>query len=394
MKRFIMERPTVLLLICILFPAILHAQVQSQSSSDYRIDAGGKIRQRINWNRVNAYFYEVEVERQSGERWLPETKIQTENIFVELSLIPGMYRYRINNYNVLGKISASSQWLGLRVFVAKTPAADHFSPQYFSIDSREDDFVLTLTGADLIDGAQVVLIASGSKDAKPVEPLEITYSGDDTTIQARFSSESLAPGSYDIVITNPGGLEQRIKELTVGFMRKTGLALSLGYSPLFPLSGYLFTEYNKSLYPLSFYGRFSYMPLRKSWGSIGIETNVSWTQLTTEHDNYTLEGQLFIFNMDALYQRWFNKYTMSIKLRAGTGVTNVTNIRFKFKDGTGVESAKEGTMLVNFNAGISFEWTLWQGLFVEAGIDYIYCFSSRGTAPALLRCTTGIGWRF
>jgi hypothetical protein len=54
----------------------------------------------------------------------------------------------------------------------------------------------------------------------------------------------------------------------------------------------------------------------------------------------------------------------------------------------------ERTMFFNVNGGLSFEWTLWRGLFMETGLDYMHCFSARGTPPGFVRAAAGLGWRF
>ncbi|GHV85406.1 hypothetical protein AGMMS50230_10140 [Spirochaetia bacterium] len=380
------------LFLVVLFSPALWAQ-QGQASSDYQLGADGKIQQRISWNRVNAYFYEVEIERQAqSETWVPEIKQRTENIFVELSLTPGMYRYRINTYNVLGKIAASSEWVGIRVFAAKAPAAVQFTPLSGSIDSKAEEFFLTISGADLAEGA--VLYLSPGPDKKSITPSKLSYSDDETSIIASFPTSSLVLGSYEIVITNPGGIEQRLSGFKVDFERNTGFSVSLGYTPLVPLGGYLFEKYNKTFYPLGFYGRVSFVPLRRMWGSLGLELSPSMSSITTKHSSYTLKGQLWLGNVDVVYQKWFNQWTMALKLRAGGGLAAFTNIRFLFNDGTGAESGTEQTLLFAINGGASFEWMLWRGLFAEAGLDYLYCPSSRGSAPRFVRVSAGLGWRF
>ena len=70
-----------------------------------------------------------------------------------------MYRYRILNYNVLGRIGAVSEWTGIRIFIAKQPAAKTYSPAGYFVDSLAGEFTLTITGHDLGEEAQVYIVS-------------------------------------------------------------------------------------------------------------------------------------------------------------------------------------------------------------------------------------------
>ncbi|MDR1211338.1 MAG: hypothetical protein LBK40_03805, partial [Spirochaetaceae bacterium] len=357
----------------------------------------GKIAQRLSWSRGNAYFYEVEIEKlEAGGQWTAEMQERTEDIAIEVSLAPGMYRYRVHSYNVLGRIAASSDWTGIRVFVAKAPAAERFSPLSFHVDSNLEEFTLVVSGADLVEEAQVYLAAKNG-DTKPVAPLSVSYRPDERELAAVFSGLNLALGLYDIVITNPGGISQTIPGFAVDFTRKVDLNVSAGYAPFVPRGGYLFERYDSDVYPLGFYGRVNVIPFKKFWGSLGAETSVFWNNLETAGvtgagEGYTLTGQILQINLDGVYQKWFNRWTMALLFRAGFGFTGVYNIGFGHENAA--DSKGEGTLLFTVNGGVSFYWLLWRELFVETGIDYARCFSSQSPAPGFLRATAGLGWKF
>jgi hypothetical protein len=387
------------ILLCLLCVSGLFAQEVSpgQASSDYRLGPDGKIVQRLSWSRGNAYFYEVEIEKlEAGGQWTAEMKERAEDIAIEVSLIPGMYRYRVHSYNVLGRIAASSEWTGIRVFVAKAPAAERFSPRSFHVDSNLEEFTLVISGTDLVEEAQVYLVAKNG-DAKPVEPLSVSCRPDERELTAVFSGLNLALGSYDIVITNPGGIRQTIPDFAVDFTQKFDINVSAGYAPFLPLGGHLFERYNSGVYPLGFYGRVDVIPLKKLWGSLGAEASVFWNNLETAGvtgagEGYTLTGQMLQISLDGVYQKWFNRWTMALLLRAGFGFTGVYNIGFDHENGAYPKG--EGTLLFTVNGGASFYWLLWRELFVETGIDYVRCFSSQSPAPGFLRATAGVGWKF
>jgi hypothetical protein len=387
-----------LFLLCLLCASGLLAQeaAPGEASSDYRLGPDGKIVQRLSWNRVNAYFYEVEIEKQTEGGWTAELKERTEDIAVEVSLTPGMYRYRIHTYNVLGRIAASSVWIGIRVFEAKTPAGKTYNPPSFHVDSGLEEFTLVINGADLVEEAHVYLTAKKG-DAKPVLPRSVRYSADEAEIQAVFGAADLALGLYDIVITNPGGLSQIISGFAVDFTQKYDINVSAGYSPFLPLYGYLFERYNSGFYPLGFYGRVNLIPFKRFWGNIGAEAAFSWVTVETKGktdagEGYILKGQMIELNLDALYQMWIKRWTMALMFRAGPGFTSVYNAVFEHENSAA--SGEKGTLLFNINGGVSFYWLVWRDLFVEAGITYVQCFSSQNPAPGFLRASIGAGWKF
>jgi hypothetical protein len=382
-------------ILCSGFLLFAQENVQASSgdvSSDYLLGEDGRIRQRIVWTRANAYFYEIEMEKLGpGAVWALERKDRTEQNFLEFSLTPGMYRYRILNYNVLGRVGAVSEWAGLRVFVAKRPAAEAVSPAAHFVDSPEAEFTLTVTGRDLVEGAQMYIAPRG-KETRPVPASSITYSPNETSIRAAFQAAGLELGAYNIVITNPGGIEQALEGFSVGFSRPLDINVSGGYAPVFPLYGFLFDSYNAAVYPLGFYGRVSIVPVKRLWGWIGFELNPRYADMKTENSAYTLTGGMTILDADLLLQKWMRNYTMAINLRLGGGIAAVSNIEFSHRDGS--RSEKTGTTLFAINAGASFQWVPWKHLCLEAGLEYTHLASAQSPGTGLLRISIAAGNTF
>jgi hypothetical protein len=391
-------------LLCFIFTALAAGTLYGQEAEnmaggaeqsytpEYRIEEDGRIVQTLTWNRSNAYYYEVEIQRrnEAGE-WEPHAKERTEEIFLEVSLPPGMYRYRILSYNVLGRVAAASGWTGVRIYPAREPTVENFSPAAFYIDGHQKEFTLILQGYDLMDEAAVYIVAK-TENAKPVEPLSIRHSEDGASLSAVFSAGGLALGNYDIVITNPGGLRSVKEGFAVSFKQPIDLSVSLGYAPFLPLYGSLFKEYDSRFYPLGFYSRFSALLFKRPWGNIGGELSVRFADITTKDERFTLNGRLLVFTANALYQRQFRDYTMALNFRLGGGLAPVIDMQFEHNDGS--SSEKQTAMYVSLAAGASWQWYLWRGLFVEAGLDYIQLVTGSGTPPGLIQASAGAGWRF
>jgi hypothetical protein len=389
-------------LLCFIFAVLTAGSLSGQElensggreglAPEYRIEEDGRIIQTLHWNRSNAYYYEVEIQRRDNEgKWEAYAKERTDELFLELSLPPGMYRYRILSYNVLERLAAASSWTGIRIYPARVPTVETFSPPAFHIDGHQEEFTLSLYGYDLMDEARVYIIAKTEK-AKPVEPLSIRPSEDGTSLSAVFPAGGLALGDYDIVITNPGGLRTVKEGFAVSFAKPVDLAFSLGYAPFLPLYGSLFTGYGNTLYPLGFFGRFSAVPFKRIWGSIGGEFNFRFVDMTTEDTRFILNGQLLLFGLNVLYQRWFRDYTMALNFRLGGSFVPVVNIQFEHNDGS--SSKNQTLMYFALAAGASWQWHIWRGLFFEAGLDYIQLVAGSGTPPGFMQVSAGMGWRF
>jgi hypothetical protein len=376
----------------LLAAAMLPAQEAGERTAppDYRVEPDGRIVQTLSWSRSNAFFYEVELQlRSDAGSWVPHTTERTEALFIEVSLPPGMYRYRILSYNVLGRQAAASPWTGIRIYPARAALVDAVSPSVFYIDSHEDSFTLTLSGSDLMDEARVYLLAP---DARRIEPRSVTPGENDSSLAAVFPAEGLVLGSYALVVINPGGLETTIADgFTVSFSRPVDLSAAGGYGPLLPLYGNLFTEYDALVYPLGAYGRFTVMPYQRLWGSIGGELSCRSGDLLTEDERFTLSGQVVSVELHAVYRKWFFDYRGALNLRIGCGAVSVLNMRFEHQDGP--ESGEETAVYVAVSGGASWQWYLREKFFLEGGVEYVQLMAGSG-AGGYIRASAGAGWRF
>ncbi len=372
----------------------LFAQQETAQPQEYRIGEDGNIIQTLSWSRSNAYYYVVEIEKQSESgAWVPEAKQKTEELSIEVSLDPGMYRYRILSYNVLDKVAATSEWSTLRIFAAKEAVVDSYSPEAFHVDGVKPDniFTLKLQGRNLVKDAEIYIIEKVDW-AKPIQPLSVTYSGDEASLEAVFAAPGLNLGAYDIVITNPGGLQTRVEGFRVSFRQSLDINVSLGYAPIIPFRGYIFTEFDRKIYPLGFYAKLAVVPYKRLWGSLGFELAPQWISLKTDDDFFTLQGQLAMANLNIFYQRWFMNYRMALNFKAGGGLALLNNIRFDYKDGT--QSEKVNTLFGSLDVGINLQYYIWQDLFAEAELDYVQLISSISPAPGFVQFMVGLGWRF
>jgi len=103
-----------------LFTSFLSAQ-----TSGYFIEEKGdevKYVQRFVWKGgENTLYYEVVFEREVDGEYIPYLKQTTKAKFIEVSLHPGPYRFRVIPYDILGRPTEGSQWVNIHVFAVTQP---------------------------------------------------------------------------------------------------------------------------------------------------------------------------------------------------------------------------------------------------------------------------------
>jgi hypothetical protein len=339
--------------------------------------------QRLAWEEAKyVYRYEITVEEQtsSGEYAEIHREFRTDN-FIDLSLPPGSYRYRIGVYNLLNRPAGLSPWIPFRVLRA-------VQPELFSF-SRETPEEIILRGANLVEGAEVRLRpAEGGGDMAP-----LAYLPGGESARLRFR-EALPPGRYRVYVKNPGGLEASL-EITIAPPPVSPPAppnfrsfyASAEYAPLIPLSGYLFEPLDGSFHPLGLSLRLGFIPLSQSWGDLGLELAPGWNMLKAD----AVEIHLGNFRLSGLYQRWFLDHTLSLVLRLGAGIILVSGTNRAEED-----AASVFTWIAAAGGGLSLRWFLpvfHRKFFLEAGADYTHLFA-RDSPAACVKPFVGAGWIF
>jgi hypothetical protein len=120
-----------LLLAVVLF---VFASFLSAQEAGYFIEEKGdevKYVQRFVWRGgENALYYEVIFEREINGRYSQHLKETTKAQFIEVSLPPGNYRFRVIPYDILGRPAEGSQWANVVVLpVPKQEQYEELKPE-------------------------------------------------------------------------------------------------------------------------------------------------------------------------------------------------------------------------------------------------------------------------
>ena len=349
----------------------------------------GKMTQTITWSRAaNAFFYEVEIERQTDGSMMQVATHRTEDVTLAVSLPPGMYRYRILTYNMLSRVANTSEWTGFRIYAAILPVIERFTPSSYAVDSLQKQFTITFSGSDLSLEA-VAVLKKQTRDDRPSEeiaPLSVEGTVAAETLNVTFSSEGLTTGTYDIIITNPGGLSSTV-EFKVGFLKKVDITISAGYAPIIPFTGATLKDsYGETFNPLSFYARFTAIPFKRLWGSIGAELTPMYTRLEKPVVDGSLTGNLITANLNAVYQKWFLDYTLALNIKAGGGIA------FLSQQAPYADTAN--SLFYSISAGAGVQWYFRKNLFADIGINYNHLIDSIDSGQNNFAAGfIGVGWR-
>ena len=180
------------------------------------VEENTPIRQVLRWDWHNVLYCRVEIEEYTDKAlWVLSENLQTAENFIELNLLPGLYRFRIHDYNSNERIIATSSWTQLQVFPLIPPRAEIIDR--IDVFSSSTDFNIVITGEDLLEGAKVYLI-SQKRGAFQMPAMSLEYSEDGTSIKANFSTRGINRGLHNLVITNPGGLSQTLEGIELVYL--------------------------------------------------------------------------------------------------------------------------------------------------------------------------------
>jgi hypothetical protein len=366
---------------CLAGTPVLGAQ-----EAEYRIEDGGRFIQMLRWaEQQNALYYEIEIEEQAGEWWEGTLSEKTEASFFEVSLPPGIYRFRVRPYDLLERPGPAVDWVQFEVLPAKQPELLRFSPEAFYLD-EDAAWDIDLFGRNLIDGIELVL---HGPQGRLIRPEAVTVGPPEDEARLSFSYGQLDTGDYTIHAMNPGGLTAELGTFRVVFRKPVDITVSAGYRPLVSVYGHIAEIFETVFYPVGAYSRLGIIPVKRRWGSIGFELEPSWNNflVAEAHAQAHIPGAAIY----GVYQRWLSNRVMAFDIRMGGGIYSVLNYHFTFERG---ETEPVTILIPVIAAGASFKWFIKKPFFVEAGLDFTHFFTVDDLSPGYLRPFAGAGWRF
>jgi len=200
---------SVLILNIILLTSFIYAQDRNNNlSPGYFIDnLSGEPRfvQRFSWRGDEySYRYEVIIEKNENDLYIPHTRNFTSSNFIEVSLPHGMYRFKVIPYDIFNSPGVESEWRDIEVRHAIQP---EFSASKAEVIPGENDiplgFIINITGVNINPDA-VFFLLNPNNTRTVLENIELD---NNDNIKIFIENDNLDYGVYDVIIRNPGGLE-------------------------------------------------------------------------------------------------------------------------------------------------------------------------------------------
>ena len=329
-------------------------------SAGYFIDTkSGEPRffQRLVWiGGEHALHYEVVVEREVNGTFITHLREFTETPFIEVSLPPGRYRFQVISYDILNRHEETSQWVNMEVRPAVQPELIDIIPEFVSGGTdAPSGYVLNISGNNLDPGAEFIIRSSDGTQIIPT----VLDSGEDGNAKIFIDSGALAPGEYEIVIRNPGGLEAVMSGIV--FLQPEGVEMpeqlksiflfaGAALTPVFPFHGHFFGE---SFSPLGLGARFSAAFSIPVGIHIGAELTAFWHLNNAYADNDDF-GNMLSAGFNLLAMKWLPNQITALNFRIGLSYILLPDIQ-------------DNLML---NIGVSFLWRFTDKYLLEVGFDY------------------------
>ncbi|MGI5069556.1 hypothetical protein HRO26_00140 [Treponema pectinovorum] len=367
--------------------------------------------------------YDVVVEKLEAGNYEQVRSLSTNDnstkIQITPALKPGNYRYKIITYNLIGIAEVESEWTSFNIYIAYQPEI-----KSVTVDSNLtstiyleeiNDGIISVSGRNLfmpkqnpndITFTQYVLKKIDEKETSEITftPSILKHSENNRNITFQFNANSFDVGTYSFIAQDASGLENPIDSasmITVKFRKKLDIDLSAGYACPVVLFDETIEEYfGTKVFPVSAYFKLNIIPFKHRWGYLGFGLQSTYTRMFADHNDYSIEGNLFTGFFTAVYQfpirlgiknSISTKHIATIELHGGLGLTMFNDFTFNF--GHSVTSQKLNSTNFSVDAGISLQFYVSNRLFIETDADFI-CAYITDMNFGMLISSVGVGWQF
>lgn len=368
--------------------------------------------------------YEVVIEEKKSDNadWTEINRLFTEDnttrVQIQPLLTPGLYRYKVITYDLIGIPEIESDWFEFNIYRAYIPqirsveaSVTHSSTIYLD---EINDGLFTVNGRNLFELQEGPTDTSFTyyevyntrrKNAEPIIPQILEFSDNNRRLRVQFNMEDLDTGTYYFSATDASGLKSedgKDSSFTVKFRKAVDFDLAAGYTCPVIIFGDKIKEYlNTAVLPLSANAKISLMPFKRRFGYLGIGIDATYSRLLTKTEGYDLDGNFILGNALFIYQlpiRIRNKkddtklkHIATLELHGGAGVTMFQNTVFHFPHDINSEPLNS----LDFSAivGISGQIYFSNRLYAEIGADFVMPFIEN-LPMGMVKPVAAVGWQF
>lgn len=322
--------------------------------------------QRLAWRGgENALRYEVVIQRETNGFFRDHLREFTTELFIEVSLSPGNYRFRVIPYDVLNKSGDASEWKDIEVLHARKPEVLDTKPEaVMGRRNKHLGYTLDILGNDIEPDAEIII---RRPDGSTFTPEKVEYE-DDNIIRLNIEKDIIEQGEYEIIIINPGGLETSMGGILFDKPQKEskplGIMAGAAWAPLTPIYGEAFGGDFSTVGASIRVSKVFNMPFDMC---VGPELTASM---------YSLNMIACGINLLAQKKISFDRIAINFRLGGDYVFPSVSSE-------------------LNVNMGVSLFIPLFNMFFLEAGLDYSNLFSSSyDVSSGNLRTWIGFGVQF
>jgi len=354
-------------------------------------EAGAVLYQRLSWEAIDDIFgfeFVLEQKNATGSWHRIDKKIVRDN-FIDVSLPPGNYRYKVTVINLLEQEETSSAYRNFDILIAYQPLVESVTPRLIYLDEFFDG-KFTVTGGNLFADTVFVFEKAGGGTIA-LEPAELSSDGK----KARFelNTNRFQPGTYVFVARDKSGLVDTSEDVTFRFQKPVDTCVSLGYAfTRFTGESVCTTYYNRTVAPLGGVFRLTVLPFKRTYGHFGFNVQYTTSMLRKELDDYTLDGALMLSHINAAYVYPIIKHRLNLDIRAGAGAAFLTQGRFSFNGGS-VQSPAYWYWGFDIDAGTALQVFVYKKMYLELNVDHFFVF--RDDFPKyMFQPQFSVGWMF
>ena len=382
--------------------------------------------QILEWYEENPEFvsyYEVLIEKydEKSETYTEINKLKTEDnstsIKVEPQLQPGMYRFKVITYDLIGFGTVESDWETFSIYKAYRPQINDISSKVNGSSTlyleEINDGIFSVSGRNLfeipenekdIQFTKYFVVNQNDKKQNILVPEILNVEKNNRKIEFQLNMKDLDVGVYDFVAEDASGLKSETNNnsiFTVKFKKKVDFDLSAGYVlPVILFDDTINHYMGSNLWPLSGTFRMSFMPFKRSFGYFGVGLAGTYSRLFAEFSQYKLDGNLITAHLNFVYQlpirfRIKNseqrRHALSLEVHGGVGATFFNDVQFHFSHN--IDSEKLNSINLSFDVGGAVQVYITSRLYAEIGVDFVMAFMS-DMQFGVLHPSVCIGWQF
>ena len=371
---------------------------------------------------VQKYEIVIEEKKDDQSEWTEINRLFTEDnttkVQIQPLLVPGLYRYKVITYDLIGIPEIESDWFEFNIYRAYIPqirsveaSVTHSSTIYLD---EINDGLFNVTGRNLfelqegptdISFTTYRVINARKNTLTDITPEILEFSDNNRKLHLQFNMDELDTGTYYFSAVDASGLmseNTKDAQFTVKFRKAVDFDVAAGYTiPIIVLGDKMKEYLNTSVLPLSANAKISFMPFKRRFGYLGIGVDASYSRLVTTTEGYDLDGNYMCGNALFIYQFPIRirsktddtklRHIATLELHGGGGVAMFQDTKFHFPHD--IDSEPLNSLDFCLSAGASAQVYFTNRLYAEVGADFVFPFMGE-LLMGYVKPVAAVGWQF